>query len=174
MSAAGLIRDFFNWNRRLGDRIETWLGTDKPDFADEYNDLCASWITEHPDITVLDVGTGKRLTYAALLGSTERWIIGCDISKEEMRYNSALDEAIVSDASVSIPLSNASIDFLTSNYCIEHLLDVDRFLAEASRVLKPNGRLCVVFAGGYSLHAIINKILPHEIGRASCRDKIII
>jgi hypothetical protein len=42
---------------------------------------------------------------------------------------------------------------------------VDRFLAEASRVLKRNGRLCVVFAGGYSLHAIINKILPHALAR---------
>lgn len=51
-------------------------------------------------------------------------------------------EAVVADAR-KLPLPDASLDLVVSNYCLHHVTDADKLVAlgEIARVLRPGGRL---------------------------------
>jgi ubiquinone/menaquinone biosynthesis C-methylase UbiE len=45
----------------------------------------------------------------------------------------------------SLPFDNDTIDFIVSTDVFEHVQDLEKVLSECHRVLKPGGKLCVVF-----------------------------
>ena len=51
-----------------------------------------------------------------------------------------------------IPCADARFDLVTMNDVMEHVIDPRRVLAECHRVLRPGGRLALVFPPYYSLH----------------------
>jgi arsenite methyltransferase len=106
----------------------------------------------HEGETVLDLGSGAGadvLISARRVGPTGR-AIGLDMTDEML----ALARANAADAGVQnadfvkgyleeIPLGDASVDVVISNCVINLAADKTRVLREASRVLRPGGRLAV-------------------------------
>lgn len=116
--------------RALRDRILERAGAGPPDDA-------------------LDIGAGTGLL-ALSLAERVRHVWAVDISAAmtsylETKAGSAGLENLecVTASAVSLPLVDASVDLVVSNYCFHHLDDrgKERALAEVARVLRPGGRL---------------------------------
>ncbi|MEO6857378.1 MAG: class I SAM-dependent methyltransferase [Solirubrobacteraceae bacterium] len=123
----------------------------------------------HPSDCVLDIGAGTGLLTLAAAGQVAH-VTALDISPAMGRHleskvvESSIDnvDVVVGNAS-ELPLADASIDVVLSNYCFHHLRDPDkrRALSEAVRVLRPGGR----FVAGDMMF---------QIGLAQARDRAVI
>lgn len=99
--------------------------------------------------TAADIGAGTGLLTLPLAERVSKvWAI--DISPSMCEYlrtkaaSAGLRNVEVASASaVSLPLIDASLDLVVSNYCFHHLTDSDKqhALNEIFRVLRPGGRL---------------------------------
>ena len=100
--------------------------------------------------TVLDIATGTGFTAIEIAKKAKR-VIGVDITNEMLAEASRLaKEKQISnirfekaDAS-SLPYDDDSFDNVTTRRATHHFADVEKFLSEASRVLKVSGRLGIV------------------------------
>lgn len=101
---------------------------------------------------VLDLGCGAGfdcLAAAVEVGRGGR-VVGIDMTREMVRlaHRHAADAAvptvsIVQGEMESLPFPDATFDVVISNCVINLCADKQRVLAEACRVLKPNGRLAI-------------------------------
>ena len=100
-----------------------------------------------PGMRVLDIGTGTGLMAreAAIIAGDARLVTGVDPSAG-MMANAVLPEGVtlVEGRAESIPLPDASFDFLCMGYALRHIGDFAAACAEFHRVLKPGGRLCLL------------------------------
>jgi SAM-dependent methyltransferase len=87
---------------------------------------------------VIDVGCGAQ-PYRGLLPA-ETWYVGIDSveAKNHFRYD-VLDTSLFSGD--RWPVDDESADWVLCTETLEHVLDPPRFLGEAARCLRPNGRL---------------------------------
>jgi ubiquinone/menaquinone biosynthesis C-methylase UbiE len=97
---------------------------------------------------VLDIACGTGYGCGMLRSAGASTVLGVDISSEAIEYASRHH----ADAGTVFELGNAedlpgvqseSIDVITSFETIEHLADVERYLAEMWRVLRPGGEYLV-------------------------------
>jgi SAM-dependent methyltransferase len=95
---------------------------------------------------VLDAGCGTGYG-SAFLGESARNVLGIDVSGEAIdyaraRYGGGNVEFVVGDLQ-QLERGDAEFDAVVAFEVIEHLPHPDRFVAEARRVLKPDGVLVV-------------------------------
>ena len=103
-----------------------------------------------PDSRVLDLGAGRgqwavepapemRRQVRNLKGRV-REVVGCDVDPAVLE-NPALDRAVVIESGSALPFDDHSFDLVIADYVLEHVTpeDVDDFVAEVVRVLKPGG-----------------------------------
>jgi ubiquinone/menaquinone biosynthesis C-methylase UbiE len=93
--------------------------------------------------TVLDAGCGAGYGTSFMAGNGARWVLGVDISEEAIQCAAsghARDnlEFGVADCT-ELGLRDDSFDMVVSIELIEHLVQVDRYLSEVCRVVKPQG-----------------------------------
>ena len=97
------------------------------------------WIREHAvgavHGTLLDYGCGGQ-PYRALFAPYIERYIGADVAAA---VGIKLDLELIPGEPV--PLPDESVDTILSTQTIEHVPDVDAYLAECRRLLKPNGTL---------------------------------
>lgn len=91
---------------------------------------------------VVDMGCGGR-PYETLFRRLGCDYIGCDIDGEP-------DVRIVPGQAV--PLSDGSFDGVVSNQVLEHVWDLDWYLGECRRLLKPGGWLLLSTHGNWLYH----------------------
>ena len=104
-----------------------------------------------PAQAVVDVGTGSGRLPFALREYLTGTFVGTDILEEALAFAREKcrrpDWTFIPHFEPSIPVPNGTADFVTFFSVFTHLLDEDifRFLREAARVLKPEGKIVFSF-----------------------------
>jgi SAM-dependent methyltransferase len=125
------------------------------------------------NMVVLDFGAGRG---AQLLGNTSPYrrnlamlkgkvskVIGVDIDQAILE-NDFLDEAfVIEDARSSLPIAEASIDLIVSDWTFEHVHNPDFVAAELTRVLKPGGWLCARTPNRWGYIGLATNIVPNRL-----------
>jgi ubiquinone/menaquinone biosynthesis C-methylase UbiE len=105
----------------------------------------------NPSDRALDIGAGTGLLTLAA-ASRIRHVAALDVSPAMCRYLEAklaslptVNVDVLVGNATELPLADGSVDVVLSNYCLHHLHDADkrRALAEACRVLRPDGRIVI-------------------------------
>lgn len=161
-----MLRRLFDANRRLSRRLEDHLPQAREDLFDIYPKVVAERMNARPGQLVVDVGGGKSCPFAQYrrpeLGTR---IVAVDVADEEIRENGDVDETRVADIMRDLPFATGEVDMVVSRSVLEHLTDLEAFVAAAARVLKPGGAFIHLFPSRYALFALINRALPHRIAR---------
>jgi SAM-dependent methyltransferase len=97
----------------------------------------------------LDLGCGDGvMLYKVLRGGGT--IVGVDLSRpglaiarREIQERTGRAPALMRASATSLPLSDASVDYVLSIEVIEHVAEVEAYLGEIHRVLRPGGFLAV-------------------------------
>ena len=149
---------FFELNRRICERLAGWLPHTRVNAFGVYELTVVRQLRAYDGAIAVDVGAGTVCTYAHYKppGTV---IVALDIAAEPLRANTDVDVRVVGDASYRLPLSDDSVDILTTRSVLEHLGDVDRFVAESSRVLRPDGVAIHLFSCRGSWFARISRAL---------------
>jgi|CXWL01.1.fsa_nt_gi SAM-dependent methyltransferase len=94
------------------------------------------------DCTVVDVGCGA-MPYAPLFQQQGARYVGCDLGGQA-------EVAIVPGQPV--PLADACADYVVSFQVLEHVWDLDWYLGECRRLLRPGGALLLSTHGAWPYH----------------------
>ncbi|MEX1133748.1 MAG: methyltransferase domain-containing protein [Acidimicrobiia bacterium] len=145
------------------DRIsEVYKGEIWADAAQERARRRINWMVSNVSgDTMLDIGTSQGIA-AILLGREGFHVVGVDVQEDRIEYalcdleseSLATRDRVqfeVADAG-DLPFGDATFDSVLLGEVIEHLLVPKRVLAEASRVLKPGGRIVITTPFGLLHH----------------------
>jgi SAM-dependent methyltransferase len=120
------------------------------------------------DGVALDVGCGRgtmeddpvriRRDLRILRGHC-KLVIGIDVdpSAAENRF---IDEFRLLDIAKPWPVEDASVDLALADFVVEHVTDPDAFFAEAARVLKPGGVICIRTINRRSYLGVASRLVP--------------
>lgn len=92
--------------------------------------------------SVLDFGCGS-MPYRAVVEQHDAKYVGADFDPEA---------GVRISSEGRLPLDNSSFDAVMSIQVLEHVRDLDRYLGEAHRVLKPGGKLLLSTHGSWLYH----------------------
>ncbi len=113
---------------------------------------------------VLDVGCGdgqKTTIFKVKIGCKE--IYGIDgVSARLSAARKRGVKTIAANLEKKWPIKNGTFDVVVSNQVIEHILDLDLFISEIKRVLKPGGYCVISTENLASWHNIFALILGHQ------------
>lgn len=114
---------------------------------------------------VVDVGARRATPYADALPEGIE-LVGVDLRAEDLDANESLDVRVACDVlSDGLPDEAKQADVATSRWVLEHISDMDLFAATLFAALAPGGRTVHLFAGRWSLFAILNRLLPRRAAR---------
>lgn len=117
-----------------------------------------------PAARVLDLGCGEGWFTAALLDAGTR-PLGADVAAEPLRRASrrrAELELIQLDDETAWELKDAEFDIVWAGEVIEHVVEVERWLSEVRRVLRPRGKLLLSTPAHGPLTLLCCAILPRR------------
>ena len=160
------LRAFINFNKKCHSLIAKIFPNTKHSAYRHYREEVRRNLADN--ISVLDIGGGKRCTFADECRTyTGIKITALDVSAEELAFNNDADEKIVFDLTSGkrVPLEDESVDMVTSSSVLEHLKDLESAVKEVSRIIKPGGKFISVFPSKFALFAVINQLLPNWLAR---------
>lgn len=100
-----------------------------------------------PGMCVLDVAMGTGLVAREamrIVGSGGR-VVGLDPSSGMLeRARAGLGVEAIVGVAESLPFPDATFDFISMGYALRHISDLSHAFAEFARVLKPQGRACIL------------------------------
>lgn len=115
---------------------------------------------------ILDVGSGRRPTFAAEARAPGTWYAGLDVSGAELARAGPgdYDETIVADLVDPVDRLRDRFDLIVSWQVLEHVSDMALALGNLRSYLRPGGRLVAMFSGGLAIYALVNRVLPVRLG----------
>ena len=123
-----------------------------------------------PDMTVVDLGAGRGAWYEdedstfrrnmRLLKGSVKEVIGCDVDPAVLQ-NNAVDRAFVLEAGKPLPLPDASVDMVVSDYVFEHIENPAWLAAELDRILKPGGWICARTPTKYNYVSLLARMVSN-------------
>lgn len=128
----------------------------------QFNNLCLqNFVTAREAAVVLDIGPYDGTnTLKRFKNIKKPTIYAVDIDPQKVIVVKKLGIiAKKADAQKRLPFKNNYFDIVSANQIIEHLLDVDKFMSEIFRVLKPGGYLIIATENLSSWHNIFALIL---------------
>lgn len=122
-----------------------------------------------PSTVLLDVGCGR----GAAAEDSVTWRRGLRIFKGRCARVIGVDpDPMAADNPIidefhrmvdgRIPLADQCIDVCVADFVLEHVVDVDGFFAECSRVIKPGGHLFIRTPNTWSYMVIASKLVPNR------------
>jgi ubiquinone/menaquinone biosynthesis C-methylase UbiE len=131
------------------------------DYRDR-NDLFFEWILENTPkdtCSILDIGAndGAYCPEVSWIAAHARTLAGVDPDRAKLERNPFVSEryyATLEDADIP----SESFDVLYSIFVFEHVIDEDRFVAAASRILKPGGSMYFITPNGHHYFAILSQL----------------
>ncbi|HET8711342.1 MAG TPA: class I SAM-dependent methyltransferase [Spongiibacteraceae bacterium] len=143
-SRANFVNEMFDSTAEDYDRMENILGFGSGKW---YRGEALKRAGLKPGMRVLDVGTGTGLvaSEAIKIVGNAALITGVDPSPS-MMANAKLPTGVqlLSGKAESLPVPDASVDFLSMGYALRHIGDLRAAFREFHRVLKPGGKLCLL------------------------------
>ncbi|HUA32767.1 MAG TPA: class I SAM-dependent methyltransferase [Candidatus Binataceae bacterium] len=108
-------------------------------------DTMREFVATRAPATVLEVGCGTGYWISALRDLTRR-IVGLDYSREMLRAAREKNPAtpFVRGTATALPFRRESFDLIFCINALHHFGDVDGFVAEARRLMRPAGALAVI------------------------------
>jgi len=145
----------FNWSRSVARRIEeTVLGSYSIETV--YRNTIRRSLEE--GALVLDAGAGERCLYA----NRSLRVIGSDTLFGDLRKNRDIQCAVLADLERDFPFRPNSLDAVTACYFVEHIHDCEQFVRNVASVLRPGGRIFLLFPCRYAPFAIINRLVSNN------------
>ncbi len=117
------------------------------------------------DATVLEVGCGTGLILGRLADVTDH-AMGIDVSPQMIHRAAARGHQVALATATQLPFADDTFDVVCSFKVLAHVPEIERALAEATRVLRPGGHLVVDFYNPWSLRYLAKKAAgPGSVGR---------
>ena len=163
-----MLKKFLDANRRLSARIERCLPASfKAHMSRTYEQRIAEILNRSmSELNVVDVGGGKHCPYLRFVDpERSHRYVAIDVDPGELARNGQIRDRVAADVVFSFPFSNSSVDVLTSRSVVEHLTDVDRFLGNCARVVKPGGYVIHSFPCKFTPFSVVNQLLPSAFSR---------
>jgi SAM-dependent methyltransferase len=136
--------------------------------ARAFRRLVTDYVPEGGGARVVDFGCGTR-PYEPLFERRKTQYIGVDIGP-----NPQAD--LVMKPGERVPLEDGAADVVVSSQVLEHVVDVEGYLAECRRLLKPGGMLLLSTHGTWLYHPYPTDVrrwtcwgLRHDIGKIGFR-----
>jgi len=124
------------------------------------------------DLRVLDAGCGSS-SYVRAPETAHR--VGIDISEEQLRKNTFVDEKILGDIQV-YQLPSTSFDVIICWWVLEHLREPTKVLSRFREALRENGIMVLAVPNVLSMKGLATKVTPFWfhvwVYRALYRDKM--
>lgn len=127
-------------------------------------------LSPNPKAKLLDLGCDDG-QWSLRLGQNLQTnkVYGVEMARHRLAVATAAGvDATFGDLNQSWPFANESFDVVHSSFVIEHVNDIDHFVAEAFRILKPGGYLVTSTENGSSWHNIFAAILGWQTFSLSC------
>jgi SAM-dependent methyltransferase len=135
-----LVRREYADESRFAVRAGAWESASGPD----PRELAFQAVAEAAPRRVLEVGSGRGELAARIHSELGADVVAVDQSERMVELTRARGvEAIVGDVQ-DLPFADATFDCALAAWVLYHVPDLDRGLAELSRVLGPGGRLVAV------------------------------
>lgn len=161
-----MLFKFFAMNHKLCDKIEPHLPQAQTDLFSLYEKIVAQHMNSRPEQTLVDVGGGRSCAFAKDRDPAKRAkIIAVDVSAEELKHNTDVQEKRVANIAEGLPFGAEEIDLIVSRSVLEHLEKLDEFVADSRRVVKKGGYFIHLLPSKFAPFSILNQALPQALSR---------
>jgi SAM-dependent methyltransferase len=112
---------------------------------------------ERGTLRVLEAGCGSA---SVLRFEDDDWMVGIDISEEQLARNTRLNDSILGDICAH-ELDHDTYDVIVCWNVLEHIDKPDLAVLNFARALKPGGLLLLALPNVYSLQGAVVRFSPH-------------
>jgi len=125
-----------------------------------------------PGSVVIDVGGGRSPAIARHDLPPGATYIGLDMSARELMAAppGSYDQVIVADVTEHRSELDGCADLVVSWQVLEHVAPIEVAVSNIHSYLRPGGLFVAQLSGGRSAFALINRMVPHRVAKATMRQ----